>query len=76
MGAFSSAAVATAPIGFQQRLLEQRRVCHFFFSSAATLKNFKELTVADGPLKKFEFKKGGENYWQEAALFSSSCPFS
>ena len=25
----------------------------------------EELTVADGPLKKFEFKKGGENYWQE-----------
>ena len=28
-------------------------------------KEFEELTVADGPLKKFEFKKGGENFWQE-----------
>eukprot|EP00434_Breviolum_minutum_P030320 symbB.v1.2.026820.t2/scaffold2709.1/size72633/3 len=25
----------------------------------------EELIVPEGPLKKFEFKKGGENYWQE-----------
>ena len=27
--------------------------------------SWKELIVPEGPLKKFEFKKGGENYWQE-----------
>ncbi|CAE7513957.1 unnamed protein product [Symbiodinium natans] len=27
----------------------------------------EELIVADGPLKKFEFKKGGENFWQEVS---------
>lgn len=27
----------------------------------------QELIVPEGPLKKFEFKKGGENYWQEGS---------
>lgn len=27
----------------------------------------EELIVPEGPLKKFEFKKGGENYWQEVS---------
>lgn len=27
----------------------------------------EELVIPEGPLKKFEFKKGGENYWQEVS---------
>lgn len=32
---------------------------------AQRVMSWKELIVPEGPLKKFEFKKGGENYWQE-----------
>lgn len=35
---------------------------------------FQELTVADGPLKKFEFKKGGENFWQEPPASTATQP--
>jgi hypothetical protein len=31
------------------------------------VKHLQELVIPEGPLKKFEFKKGGENYWQEPA---------
>lgn len=39
--------------------------CHCANRIPLEIGRSEELIVPEGPLKKFEFKKGGENYWQE-----------
>eukprot|EP00913_Durusdinium_trenchii_P032737 g30645.t1 len=41
--------------------------CHCANRIPLEIGRSEELIVPEGPLKKFEFKKGGENYWQEGS---------